>query len=672
MIDLSSLKAPGWQRIVAELNAPAPDDRVYFERLLRILQQVSAARQAVLFVADRTDGEEVDPRVDMVWPPSELDKDAEAAAKAAAPAQSNVEFASEAKSAAREAFGSGQARAFGLDKKELYYGEGSNSGFILAVPLHGNAGSAGRPAAAQGVPVPAAVATLLIEPRSKDAVRSTLAMAEVLAGYVAGHYSRAALRKSMMASFSLDLATRLIASVNTAPNFRGACMQLCNDLAKQFAVDRVALGWVTNDVVRVRAISDVEHFDHRTSMVQKLASAMDECLDQEQPVLFPPPPAVGDGADMLLSQAIVHAHRELAAGQAKLRVCSLPLRDSGTGENADEIVGVLTLESAGDTQMDLNTVELLQASMDLIAPMLRIRRNDDRMLLLRAWDSTRRSAAWVVGTKHTVWKVVGVAVIAAFLFVCLYKTTYRPSADATLEPRVRRIVSIPFDGVIKSVGAGTEPGMHVTKGQELAELDKTEYVLGLKNAEGKVEQARTQAAAARKAKEQGKAATAEQQQVQAQAEADVYKYRIERSSIESPIDGVVIAGDPKERVGSTMKLGDPLFQIAPLDDIIVVAKVDERDIALIKRAYDKGKGTGEVMTKARPDEAIPFEIERIVPLSSAVEGKNVFEVRCRLTKVPDWFKPGIEGIAKFNTEPRSLIWIGTRRVLDQIRLWLWW
>ena len=111
-------------------------------------------------------------------------------------------------------------------------------------------------AAAPGVPVapqpnpkdpavPAAVATLLIEPRSRDAIRSTLAMAEVLAGYVGGHYSRAALRKSITASFSLDLATRLlIASVNNAmANFEGRTMQLCNDLGQAvLAVDRVAPG----------------------------------------------------------------------------------------------------------------------------------------------------------------------------------------------------------------------------------------------------------------------------------------------------------------------------------------------------------------------------------------------------------------------------------------------
>lgn len=677
MIDLSALKSPGWQRVVAELNAPAPDDRVYAERLVRVLAQVSAARQAVLYVPDKTDGEEVEPRVEMVWPPTELDRDAEAAAQAAAPgAPGKVEFGDEARTAARAAFSSGQARAFGLDKAELYYGEGGQSGFVLAIPVGGGTpGQEPRPGRS-GPEVPGAVVTLLIEPRSKDAVRSTLAMAEVLAGYTAGHYARSALKRSQAAGFSLDLATRLIASINTAANFKGACIQLCNDLAKQFAVDRVALGWVTNDSVKVRALSDVEHFDHRTSMVQKLAAAMDECLDQEQPVVFPQPPSAGEGSDVLLSQAIVHSHRELAAGNAKMKVCSLPLRVD------EDIVGIVTVESGGDGQIDLNTIELMQAAMDLIAPVLKIRRSDDRAVPLRAVDSLVKAGAWVVGPKHTVWKLAGVAALCVMLFVTFYRTTYRPSCEAVVEPRERRLVSSPFDGLIRRLGDGVEPGKKVQAGQTLVELDTRELELGLADARGKVEQARTQAAAARKAKQQDKVAAAEEQEKRAQAEADIYAYRIGKSRITAPIAGTIIAGELKDKVGSTVKVGDMLLQIAPTDDLIVTARVDERDIGLVKAAFDAGRGTGQIATKHTPAVPLDFTVERIVPQATTVEGHNIFEVRGTLKAPPGTdagasavyssLSPGMEGLAKFDTERRSLLWIGSRRILDQLRLWLWW
>ena len=53
MIDVTNVKAPGWQRIVSELTAGAPDDREYFERLLRVIGQVSAARQAAPVASPR-------------------------------------------------------------------------------------------------------------------------------------------------------------------------------------------------------------------------------------------------------------------------------------------------------------------------------------------------------------------------------------------------------------------------------------------------------------------------------------------------------------------------------------------------------------------------------------------------------------------------------------------
>ncbi len=687
MIDLTNIKAPGWQRVVAELTGGAPDDRAYLERLLRIVAQVSAARQAALLVPDRTDGEDVEPRVEIVWPKTDGSTDGGVEAAAARPSNGKgakvLEFQKEVLEVARNAFGSGQSRAFSLDKQEVYYDAagGSTNGTILAVPLFATPSSATAPGSE---PTPTGVITLLIEPRARDAVRSTLAMAEVLAGYFYGHQARQALRRSQHAGAALDIAARLIASINTAPNFKGACLQLTNDVAKQFGVERAALGWVRNDTVRVQAISDTENFDKRMAMVQKLQAAMDECLDQEQPVVYPPPPADGPNGDVILSQAIIHAHRELASGGTKLKVASLPLRATdvtpGTAETTEEqVVGVLTIESGGDGPIDLATIELMQAAFDLIAPVLRIRRSDDRNLALRAVDSSVRAGAWAVGPRHTVWKMVSLLAFALLVFVTFYRMPYRPGAEATLDPRTKRIVSMPFDGIIKSITEGIEPGKLVQAGEVLLELDTTEYRLGLADAEGQVQQARLQGAAARSTKQSGKAAEAQAQEDRFKSQADFYRLRIDRSKITAPISGLIIAGDVKDRLGATVKLGEPLFQVADPDDILCIAKVDERDIALVRGQVDKGKGIGRIATKGAPAEPLSFTIEQIVPLATAGEGHNVFEVRARIDDTPEnreklvnmRLVAGVEGEAKFDTVRRSLIWIGTRRIIDAVRLWIW-
>ena len=84
-------------------------------------------------------------------------------------------------------------------------------------------------------------------------------------------------------------------------------------------------------------------------------------------------PAEGEKADVLLSQAITHAHRELAASDARLKVVSLPLRDG------DKVVGAVTIESTAEGPADIASVELVQAALDLVTPVLVVRRSDDRV-----------------------------------------------------------------------------------------------------------------------------------------------------------------------------------------------------------------------------------------------------------------------------------------------------
>ena len=653
----SKLKTPAWRRVVAELAKPAPDDRAFLTRLLSVLHQVAGARQAVLFavpVAEGDSPENAEPNASLVWPPGQ-----------GSGQQPALQAEHAIKSAARAAAGSGEMEVFGLESEDSPYYESSNAGYVCAIPI--------APKAEQQI-APAGVVTLLLDQRSAQALQASLAMIEVLAGYVHLHGAQQALHQMRSAGAALDLAARLIAAINTAPNFKGATMQLVNDLMRALQVDRVALGWThgvgvrgEGESIRVTAISDTEQIDRRLAMVKKLQGAMDECLDQAQPVLYPAPPeraaTEGEAADMLLARAITHAHRELAAGDAKLKVSSLPLRIG------DEVVGVITVESAADGAIELGTIELLQAALDLIAPVLRIRKSDDRNLALRAWDDTLRVGGWAVGPKHTAWKLAGIILFIGLLFVTLYKVPYRVEAPVEIEPRVKRTVSIPYDSIIADVPPGIEPGVEVEAGQLLLELDTTEIRLSALDAEAELSRALTAADAAQLQNKQAEAKQALAQAEQARARLDLLRKRIEQGRIVAPIGGTIIAGDPKEMEGASVKLGQGLFEIAPLDDLVVVARVADSDIALVGRSETRG---GSFASKAYPARRFDLTVERVVPLAATDEGKNTFEVRARLDETAVWMRPGMEGLAKFDTGERSIAGIASRRIVDTLRLWLWW
>jgi multidrug resistance efflux pump len=434
----------------------------------------------------------------------------------------------------------------------------------------------------------------------------------------------------------------------------------------------VALGWVrgigSSGAVRVVAVSDTEFIDRRMAMVQKLEAAMDECLDQEQAVMHPPPPPAGAEADVLLSQAITHAHRELCATDARLKVLSVPLRRD------DTVIGVITIESTAEGPADAAAVELLQAALDLVAPVVQLRRSDDQPLPKRAWTSTLKAGSWLVGPRHTAWKLAAVALLGAAIVVTFFHMPYRVDAQAELQPRVKHNISVPFDGIIGSLTEGVEAGKTVHAGDALAEMNTDELKLQLLHAQNERIQYEKEADAYLQAKPPR---LAESQQARARvaqaiAKADMAQLNLDHAKIVAPIDGVIIAGDLADKVGASVKLGDPLFQIAPLDDIVVIARVSDRDIALVRDPNTGDPTRGEVATKADPSKTFPFTIDRIVPLAQSKDGKNTFEVRGRLAGPAPLLRPGMEGIAKLDTGRKSLLWIGTRRIRDQLRLWLWW
>lgn len=656
MIDATHLKSTGWARVVAELSSGAPDDRVYMDRLLRILAQVSAARQAVLFVpisaSGGGQGGEGDAMPIAMYPAASGVGGIEA--EQAAPSQADiakVQSAPEAKRAALAALESGSSHVFAMEaESELYAGEvgGGGTGYLLALPLPGEGGRS------------AGAITLLVEPRSRQAIQSTLAMAEVITGYVHAHAARQELRRTVSTGRALELATRLIGAMNAAKGFKGACIQTVNDLAKTLNADRVAIGWAHRDSVRVTAISDTEHFDRRMKLVQSLQSAMDECLDQDQPVVHPAPPA---SQDVMLSQAISQAHKELAGGEKNLHVCSIPLRAG------DDLLGVLTIEARATPDspgVDLKAVELLQATMDLVSPVLKVRRSDDRILPLRAWDSLVHAGTWVVGSKHTVWKLAALILVAAMVYVTFATMTYRVGATAELRTREKRTISMPFDGIIGRLAPGVEAGAVVSEGDLLVELDDSELRLQAEETRAQLMAAERTVDSARAQQNPAESKKAEAQAEQARAKLQLLETRLARTRIRAPISGTIVAGSLKDKIGASAKLGEALFEIAPLTEMMAVVRVDESDVGLITEG-----GKGLIATKSHPGVEFPITIERIVPLAEAKDGANLFEVRVRLDQSASWMRPGMEGRVRLEAGERTMLWVGTRRILDTVRLWLW-
>jgi multidrug efflux pump subunit AcrA (membrane-fusion protein) len=132
------------------------------------------------------------------------------------------------------------------------------------------------------------------------------------------------------------------------------------------------------------------------------------------------------------------------------------------------------------------------------------------------------------------------------------------------------------------------------------------------------------------------------------------------------VSGVVVEGDLKRRVGQAVTKGDALFEISQLDNLRAKLEVPEDVIADVEVGMQ-----GELSSAANPGTYYRFEVERIEPMATVKEQKNVFGVKVRLLETSGPLRPGMAGVAKIDAGKRSYAWIWTRQAVNWVRMKLW-
>jgi multidrug resistance efflux pump len=211
------------------------------------------------------------------------------------------------------------------------------------------------------------------------------------------------------------------------------------------------------------------------------------------------------------------------------------------------------------------------------------------------------------------------------------------------------------------------PGDLVKAGQPLMRLDPRDLLLEEAAARADLQRYTSEAEKAEAERHLADMRVALALKAQAQARLDLTLYRLERAEIRAPSDGVVVEGDLRERIGSPVKAGDVLMKVTKLDTLYVELKVQERDISQILESR-----TGQVAFASRPEDTFDIRIVRIEPSAVPEKDGNCFLVRGAVGAGAGWFRPGMSGLAKVNAGTRSLWWIGTHRLVDFLRLKLWW
>jgi Barrel-sandwich domain of CusB or HlyD membrane-fusion len=410
------------------------------------------------------------------------------------------------------------------------------------------------------------------------------------------------------------------------------------------------VGWLKSSFVQLQAISRTEKFDRQMAAAKSLETVMEECLDQDDEIVWPPPKE---------ATVIVRDHEKFAQDQKAGHLCSVPLRYDG------KPVAVVTLErlSGPFTLVELQQLRLIG---DMAAPRLADLQRRNRWFGARWAEELRISWAKLVGPEHTWAKAVAVGVTILLALLFFLHVPYRVQGSFVLRSDELAYLTAPFDGYIEEVSA--RPGDALAKNAPLLKFKTAELELDESFALADVNRYQRESEKDRAAGNLAEMRISQAMVEQSQARLDMARYRLQEATIRAPFPGVVVEGDLRERLGAPVKTADVMFRFARLDTLYVEAEVNERDVHEILN-----KTQGEIAFVSRPREKFNIRIIAIEPAAVQKNEANVFLVRCAIDQgFQPWWRPGMSGVCKFKVENRSLFWIITHRTVDFLRLKLWW
>ncbi|HEY3900127.1 MAG TPA: efflux RND transporter periplasmic adaptor subunit [Chthoniobacter sp.] len=485
---------------------------------------------------------------------------------------------------------------------------------------------------------------LLVIPQTRD-LQAFFVLLQALAGYLLYREQRQATDRLQSVLERTSDLLEIFRNAGVELDFDHACRLALNALCNDLQCSRAYLGVKRRGTLRVVAISGATRIDTKSPNHQPFEAAMREAVLAEKPIDFTPATAVTDANA---------AHEILRRETSAARLLTLPLPRRR---------GAVTF--AWDTAPLPSAAPLVAAAAPFVPVLFdlldRGRPSQLVFAVQRLWQraTVRRRRAIVAG-----------AVAIAGILACPFP--YHISADCRVVPTVKRVVAAPFDGQLRK--SFVRPGDTVKEGEPLGELDNHE----LKLKEAELTAARERAlkerdrAMAGGAKSEGSDfAAAQVANFEAQSvsqELQLVQRKLAMLQVTAPLSGVVVSGDLRRAEGQPVPRGQILWEVAPLDAMIVEVDIPDREISRVQEGRPmsirlESFGGGRFETK----------VDRIHPQSEQRDGHNVFVAEGEIKPGPTLeLRPGMHGRASITSGRHALIWILGHRLWEWVVTMLFW
>jgi hypothetical protein len=429
----------------------------------------------------------------------------------------------------------------------------------------------------------------------------------------AAHSQSAAQRQLAATAALVELQERL----NQCDTLAESAARSVEELARWLGCRQVMIGTRhgPGEMCRLLASAGDDPRELRSERHLAAAALMDETLDRARPCVWPP--ATGDAAGGLLM------HRQFVERFHAASVLSVPLAHDGTAAN-----GVLFVVSETGRLPEEHD-RFLRAAARPLAATLRARERSEKSPLFKLIDRAARLPFERKGR-------LALAVAACLALLLLVPVPHAVRCDCELQPVNRRYVAAPFDAALEQ--SFVKPGDIVTEDQLLARIDGREIRWELAGTTADLQRASRERDGYLAERDFGGASISELEMQRLQLQTELLQHRTETLEIRSPIAGLVISGDLERAEGVPLTKGQTIFELAPLDRLLVEVAVPEDSTGSV--------ATGNKVTiwlDAETGGSRTGTIARIHPRAELKDRANIFVAEVELDNADGTLRPGMRG-----------------------------
>lgn len=541
---------------------------------------------------------------------------------------------------------------------------------------------------------------LFIPLRLHGKVAMVLAVAVPPTGDGNQHRTQITFLQRMAAVVETKLTERHLKQLEKDRGVAGKIVQFAQHVHKHLKLPQVAIDIanLVRDVIgaqrvtvelyprfrrKVVAVSNVDEPNKRGAIFQVQRLIFDYVRDRNVPAMLDREAARSLVSDPQLQDAAVGY---FVATQFDAFIAA-PIREG------DTVIGVVLAEYASTQKAQQNAgvlSDLARISASAVTNAIEY----ESIPLRRAMCAVRELYRKPTSTRRKVMLSVAGGLLAMLLVVGVIPFDFAIKADCTVQPRAQMAIVAPDDGRIIDVPVRAGQRVYPASAREtlgdavvpLAVLDTTDLLAQRAAQQQQLAELQVQLKDLQAKGDIAKLGGVQLQIKQVEDQIKLLDHRIAQATIYAPIEGTVLTENVEQRKWSSVKMGDPLMEVASFDDWVLVIDIPESEVATVRGALDES--AQDAAAAGRPDPGIEVEyifypwpdkrfsikargVGVLLPAAAQANNKNVFRLYVPVNRndlPPGIAMAGVTGRAKIHCGKKPLFTQWTRGVTRLLQM----